>query len=1000
MAFTILNNTAAQMTLGELNKNITKVGKQLAKLSKGDKLAQSAGEGAAEYAISEKMRELIRSLGQNERNVQTGVSLLKVAEGGVTEQLELLKTVKEKVLDAANDSNTDADRAIIQKEIDQCFKQMEDIAQTTNYNGRRLLAGDATNVQNQTQHRLALYYGDYHWRELDEAQLIKNTDAMLIADKYPVLDDLEGPFDVFNALKPVKSPVAISVLGISENSDENKFSGGEDGAPKVITMNLSASYSTPQELDGKGFVLGKTKYVFSTDPTKNYKEHTVINISGATSMAGVASAAKQVIGNNSIYSVEADGNSLVFTTRDNSALSSVINNYAGISGSSRAASTETVTIPGSDAVYGNTTETLNVTPTNFSDLPKTLSGGSNGVAPTYETKLVPKDNGGDVDKKIEYKEEQVEVDPGTPGKRASATVDLSAATAGSTVKLHGKSDVYLQFVEGNGNATFIKGKDGSDTNPKIVKVGINNRKTFKAGEDFEVDLSKGLSNVTLRDADTHGGTKGNNYSIEAVSSNINYSIAYVTQPAGEDRTETINYSRITPLNLSGVTTVESAKDATYATFDMNFSDTDDIESVIAELYGKSLNFSHGTISFDDYETSPSVTLTAMSAHRLNLNDLRKLSKSKGNNVEALQDFLKDSLSPYTATTTDTGLKIRAKNIGEPGNSEKIAAREAGRLRYMDIDFSNKSPSSLIDKGFRVYCATDENEWWNFIFTGEQDPEFEASKPVGKDGKNEIKTIRIDISGCQNGGDVVKAFYEQAEPILSGASSKFNHNLRVEANPNTATLRLYDKRTNELTSVQYDHLMGKGGGLDETKGWWKIADGVIDDVEAYREEIWKEEEYTASVIAKDFVIHDGPHANRRIFLKLPQTTLDRVLDYDKSENVPEDFNVMTKEMRDKLLGVRQNPEGDDKEPNGILDKGILYLTNANVLIGSEIQRLKLSENNIVNKIETAKASESVIRDADMAKEMTEYTKYNILAQSAQAMLSQANQNGSSVLSLLA
>ncbi|SFI47157.1 flagellin C-terminal helical region, partial [Selenomonas ruminantium] len=41
----------------------------------------------------------------------------------------------------------------------------------------------------------------------------------------------------------------------------------------------------------------------------------------------------------------------------------------------------------------------------------------------------------------------------------------------------------------------------------------------------------------------------------------------------------------------------------------------------------------------------------------------------------------------------------------------------------------------------------------------------------------------------------------------------------------------------------------------------------------------------------------------------------------------------------------------------------------------------------------------IRDANMAKEMTEYTKYNVLTQSAQSMLAQANQNNSSVLSLL-
>ena len=44
MAFTILNNTAAQMTLGELNKNISKVGKQLAKLSTGEKISGGGGQ--------------------------------------------------------------------------------------------------------------------------------------------------------------------------------------------------------------------------------------------------------------------------------------------------------------------------------------------------------------------------------------------------------------------------------------------------------------------------------------------------------------------------------------------------------------------------------------------------------------------------------------------------------------------------------------------------------------------------------------------------------------------------------------------------------------------------------------------------------------------------------------------------------------------------------------------------------------------------------------------
>ena len=51
------------------------------------------------------------------------------------------------------------------------------------------------------------------------------------------------------------------------------------------------------------------------------------------------------------------------------------------------------------------------------------------------------------------------------------------------------------------------------------------------------------------------------------------------------------------------------------------------------------------------------------------------------------------------------------------------------------------------------------------------------------------------------------------------------------------------------------------------------------------------------------------------------------------------------------------------------------------------------------LENLTASESVIRDADMAKEVTEYTKQNILSQAAQSMLAQANQLHSSILSLL-
>lgn len=140
MAMTIMNNLSAMMALGELNKNNSTLDKQLKKVSSGMRI-NSAGDDASGYAISEKMRTRLRSLDQDIRNTQTGGSMLRVAEGGVQSIIDELRTIKELALNAANDHNTDLDRATIQKEVDNRLANIDDIAVETNYNGKRLLDG-------------------------------------------------------------------------------------------------------------------------------------------------------------------------------------------------------------------------------------------------------------------------------------------------------------------------------------------------------------------------------------------------------------------------------------------------------------------------------------------------------------------------------------------------------------------------------------------------------------------------------------------------------------------------------------------------------------------------------------------------------------------------------------------------------------------------------------------------------------------------------------------
>ena len=139
MAMVVKNNMSAVNTLNTLNKNESALSKSLQKVSSGMKI-NSAGDDASGMAISERMRVQVRALDQDDDNTKNGSALLRTAEGAVQSTIEILKTLKEKAINAANDTNTDEDRAVIQKEIDRLIDQIDDNALTT-YNGKYLLDG-------------------------------------------------------------------------------------------------------------------------------------------------------------------------------------------------------------------------------------------------------------------------------------------------------------------------------------------------------------------------------------------------------------------------------------------------------------------------------------------------------------------------------------------------------------------------------------------------------------------------------------------------------------------------------------------------------------------------------------------------------------------------------------------------------------------------------------------------------------------------------------------
>ena len=138
----INTNTAAMNTYSQLTSANASKSSSLAKLSSGLRI-NKAGDDAAGLAISEKMKNQISGMTQASRNAQDGISLIQTAEGGLTETHSILNRMRDLAVQAKNDTNTTEDRGAIQKEMDSLTKEVDRIANQTEFNGKSLLTSKA-----------------------------------------------------------------------------------------------------------------------------------------------------------------------------------------------------------------------------------------------------------------------------------------------------------------------------------------------------------------------------------------------------------------------------------------------------------------------------------------------------------------------------------------------------------------------------------------------------------------------------------------------------------------------------------------------------------------------------------------------------------------------------------------------------------------------------------------------------------------------------------------
>ena len=183
--------------------------KSIQKLSTGLRI-NSAADDAAGLAISEKMRAQIRGLDRAVSNAQDGISMIQTAEGALSETHSILQRMRELSVQAANDTLTQEDRQYIQLEVDQLKEEISRIANTTQFNKKKLLDGSAA----------VLWSSD----NLATKALIRG--GMLQVDQFGQKIAVEGNFKISINATPGKAEI--------QKSDIFKIKH------KNVIMNLSA----------------------------------------------------------------------------------------------------------------------------------------------------------------------------------------------------------------------------------------------------------------------------------------------------------------------------------------------------------------------------------------------------------------------------------------------------------------------------------------------------------------------------------------------------------------------------------------------------------------------------------------------------------------------------------------------------------------------------------------------------------------------------------------
>lgn len=1080
MSMSVLNNSAAQISLGELNKSINKLGKALAVVASGQKL-NSAKDDSAAFAVSEQMRSKLRALEQDVQNVQNGSTMLKTAEGGIQNVVDELRELKDIAIDAANDSNTDDDRRVLQKMFDQKRANIEDIAISTNYNGKRLLDGTyARPTDDVAYHQVGIYTRTTIVAKPPGVTKVPGTSgtAILQDNKWP---DIYDPFD------PIDSSVKELRTGVRSGSGvECDF--GFDG------YKSDWNWASAFENEGAADIYG-TEYFSKTGASQKEVIEGFMRSLDASARINADDALNDAVRQSSGGKfADFDDLKTQFLSDLQSNPGTFLTGFCGID----LGNTDTGAITGADA--GGSTKTAEdiVPENNFSSWSDPTPGSSstfNGLTVNWPSRgasgtLTATEEAILRGLNSDWIQQGLDLINDSYGMNFQETGD----TAFGAPSLNTLNVVFKNSSDNR--AAYV------DTTDKELRLVVNTQRCDNLVTPYEQNGQVGteyLDRTVAREL-TKAVMKANVKNYDNLPRSVQEGIADLTHGADDIRADEIRALVADPSSLGNAlssNSTSSRNDAAAAGY------------MLMRYLAKQSEGSNISLKQVEYSTEPRAANQIGVKIEFDLSQVPSLSDLHEEGFAILcggcgqymnftfdtsigvsdSTFVRDSTDrdkgDYVIGIRDVDLSVEhdlAKAIFEGvancalEDRNSTGGREVDKQDIYALDSSATPPTSAIvnavvdgNHGLRVarnpsgegyVFLKDNGPMMDFItkgrilaveYPGETDDLFEPDEksiPIVEETEITIGAPIYEYS----------EYHKKGRPLTIHHGTKSNEAINVYiGSMRTSALRSPIPNINDLERLlKSNEFVSNNRGLVEKTSELKTAlEGMKDNVGKIKQSPLVEiinkldEELSLEIQNKtlrlDSALNDYPLL-RRIFEGSVVRTADDTdsdtstasSDSDTTNYRVFDIDVFVGNLRDNpslqpmlesaiinqeilrndnptavgnSVDILRNAAGksiDDvslvprisaQAAIRIVDGALTYALGEATDVGAYLARLEYTESNLNVGVENTQAAESTIRDADMARAFTEYTRQNVLMQASQSMLAQANQNASSVLSLL-